>query len=115
MLNIRLLGILASFFVFPAQSFAQGEPCMQQFLQSTDATNKWKSAFAELEANFNCANQQRLASALKTMLEATKLTQACQAVYGVTSMDDPNYTEYVRQVESVYQAQLNSLARSKCF
>jgi len=96
---VRSICIIGLVFT-PNQLLAQVGACSREFLQSNDAQNKWKTALIELEANPSCSSLKKINSATKRVLETSQLTQACQAVYGVSSIDDPTYKEYIRKVEA---------------
>lgn len=110
---VRAICIIGLVFT-PNQLLAQVGACSREFLQSNDAQNKWKTALIELEANPSCSSLKNMNSATKRVLETTKLIQACQAVYGYASMEDPTYTEFIRRTESNYRSQILTLRKSRC-
>jgi hypothetical protein len=93
---------------------ANAQSCSAELSKSTAAFAEWQNALSNLEAVSSCKSWSRMLKANEAMLSASITVRYCHASYGVASIDDPTYIEYIKKLRANIISGHKVLARMGC-
>jgi hypothetical protein len=93
---------------------ANAQSCLAEFNKKTAAYAEWQNALSNLEAVRSCKAWSRMVKANEGVFSTSMTLRYCHASYGVASIDDPTYTEYLNKLRAGIVSGRKELARMGC-
>jgi hypothetical protein len=93
---------------------ANAQSCSAEHSKSTAAHAEWQNALSNLEAVRSCKALSRMVKANEGLLSTAMSVQYCHASYGVASIDDPVYIEFMKKLKAGIASGHKALSKMRC-